>query len=106
MDTFTCDWGVDNNRRCPSLYLIPRLLKQAEATRAQGALVVPQWPSAPFWPLLFSDESHSAECVQQILELPKRPDLFLQGQSDTNLLKGLPNVAVLALRIKFSGKGS
>ena len=74
VDTFTCDWGVDNNWWCPPLYPIPRLLKHAEATRVQGTLVVPQWPSAPFWPLFFPDESHSAECIQQIFELPKRPD--------------------------------
>ena len=70
----------------------------------QGTLVIPQWPSAPFWPLFFPDESHTAECVQQILELPKRPDLFLPGQLGANVFKGPPNVAVLALRIKFSRK--
>ena len=101
VDTFTCDWGGENNWWCPPLYLIPRLIRHAEVTKAQGTLVIPQWPSAPFWPLLFPSESRPAECVQQILELPRRVDLFLPGLSGSSVFKGTPNVAVLALRLKF-----
>ena len=101
VDTFTCDWGGENNWWCPPLYLIPRLIRHAEVTKAQGTLVIPQWPSAPFWPMLFLSESHPAECVQQILELPRRVDLFLPGLSGSSVFKGTPNVPVLALRLKF-----
>ena len=101
VDTFTCDWGGENNWWCPPLYLIPRLFRHAEGTRAQGTLVIPQWPSAPFWPMLFPSECHPAECVQQTLELPRRADLFLPGQSGSNVFKGTPDVAVLAPRLRF-----
>ena len=79
VDIFTCDWEEDNNWWCPPLYLIPQLIKHAEATQAQGTLVIPQWACAPFWPLLFPGESHPARCVQQISELPIRMDLFSQA---------------------------
>ena len=62
---------------CPSLYLIPRLLKHAEATKARGTLVIPHWPSAPFWPILFPDGSHPQKWVQQMAELPNSQELFL-----------------------------
>ena len=101
VDTFTCDWGLDNNWWCPPLYLIPRLIRHAEATKAQGTLIIPQWPSAPFWPLLFPGGAQPAKCVQQILELPRRAALFLPGQMGDSVFKGTPNVAVLALQLKF-----
>ena len=101
VDTFTCDWGNDNNWWCPPLYLIPRLIRHAEVTKAIGTLVIPHWPSAPFWPMLFPDGAHPADCVQQVVELPKSQELFLPGQSGCNIFKGVPNVAVLALRISF-----
>jgi len=53
IDAFTCDWGCDNNRWCPPLYLIPCILGHAKLTKAKGALIIPKWVSAPFWPLLF-----------------------------------------------------
>ena len=46
MDTFTCDWREENNWYCLPVHLIPCLLKHAEATKAEGTLVVPQWVSA------------------------------------------------------------
>ena len=101
VDTFTCDWGNDNNWWCPPLYLIPRLIRHAKVTKTIGTLVIPHWPSAPFWPMLFPDGAHPADCVQQVVELPKSQELFLPGQSGCNIFKGVPNVAVLALRISF-----
>ena len=102
VDAFTCDWSKENNWWCPPLYLIPRLLKHAEATKARGTLVIPQWPSAPFWPMLFPGGLHPLECVRQMVELPKSQDLFLPGMSGCNIFKGVPKVAVLALRISFA----
>lgn len=81
------------------MYLIPQLIRHAEVTKAQGTLIMSQWPSAPFRPLLFFSEHQSAECVRQILELSRRVDLFLPGQSGSNVFKSAPNVAVLALRL-------
>ena len=38
---------------CPPVYLIPRVIGHARKCRAVGMLVVPEWPSAPFWPILY-----------------------------------------------------
>ena len=48
VDTFTCDWSMENNWWCPPVYLIPRVLRYAKNTKAKGTLITPQWPSAPF----------------------------------------------------------
>ena len=82
-------------------HLVPRLLKHAEVTKAEGTLVVPQWISAPFWPLLFPDGKQVAPFVKQVVELPRQKNLFLPGQTGLNTFNGVSNTAVLALRLNF-----
>ena len=102
VDTFTCDWGNENNWWCPPIYLIPRLLKHARVTKAMGALVVPEWRSAPFWPLLYPDGVQPAGFVKDVCELPRKQSLFVAGPSGSVLFKGVPNTPVLALLLHFS----
>ena len=77
VDAFTCNWAGENNWWYPPLYLVPRVLRHAQNTKAQGTLIIPQWISSPFWPLLFPTGMEPAEFVIQALELPnsKKPDL-------------------------------
>ena len=55
MNAFTCDWHDEVNWWCPPPYLIPQTIKHAQCTRAWGTLIVLQWVSALFWPMLFPD---------------------------------------------------
>ena len=102
VDTFTCDWGGENNWWCPQIYLVPQLLKHAKVTKAKGTLVVPEWRSAPFWPLLYPDGCHPARFVKDVCELPKQESLFIAGPSGSVLFKGVPNTPLLALLLLFS----
>ena len=63
MDAFTCDWAGENNWWCPPIYLVPRVIHHAQKTRAEGTMIVPQWVSTPFWPLLFPDGINPAGFV-------------------------------------------
>ena len=81
------------------MYLVPRVIRHAQNTKAVGTLIVPQWCSAPFWPLLFPNGTDPAEFILEWLELPASAELILPGLSDANLFKGFPNTAVLAIRI-------
>ena len=101
IDAFTCDWSCENNWWCPPLYLVPRLLRHAQLTKALGTLIIPQWVSAPFWPLLFPDGSHPAKFVTGIQELPRVETLFVSGRLGCNLFKGVPNTPVIAMRLNF-----
>ena len=103
MDAFTCNWADDNNWLCPPIYLVPRVIRHAQYTKAKGTLIVPQWVSSPFWPLLYPDGINSASFVLDCLELPRCDSLFLPGSSGSNLFKGVPNTLVLALRLDFGG---
>ena len=51
VDTFTVNWSSETCWLVPPLYLVGHALLHAEACKARGALVLPLWKSAAFWPL-------------------------------------------------------
>ena len=64
VDAFTCDWGEDNNWFWPPVYLIPRIIMHARRCCVVGTLLAPEWPSAPFWPILYPDGKVPAPLLQ------------------------------------------
>ena len=102
VDAFTVHWAGENNWLCPPIALIPRVIRHAQVCAAVGTLVVPCWPSAPFWPILCPNESQFAEFVVGVYELPHINSLFLPGLSGAVLFGGTePNTKVYALRCMF-----
>ena len=63
------------------------LLGMPKNTKASGTLMIPQWLSAPFWPLLFPNGSDPTEFVLVWLELPTTAELILPGLSGANLFQ-------------------
>ena len=66
VDAFSVDWAGENNWLVPPVYLIGRTIFHLEACGARGVLVVPYWPSAVFWPIVFPSSGHRASIVQCI----------------------------------------
>ena len=56
MDAFLQNWVDENNWLVPPIFLISTVIRHLLTCKAHGTLVVPAWPSAPFWPLLFVSE--------------------------------------------------
>ena len=82
--------------------LVPRVIRHAQTTKAFGTLIVPQWLSAPFWPLLFPDGSDPADFVVGWVDLPIGTELILPGLTGANLFIGFPNAPVLAVNITLT----
>ena len=102
IDAFTVNWAGENNWLCPPVMLIGRVIRHAQVCKAAGTLVVPVWPSAPFWPILCQTGSQFAEFVSEIIELPLTEELFLPSRSGAVLFGGTrPNTPVYALRCQF-----
>lgn len=102
VDAFTINWGSENNWLCPPIVLIPRVIAHARACRCRGTLVVPAWPSAPFWPMLCPDGTSFANYVVGVFYLPLVEDLIIPGRSGSALFGGKsPSTEVLALRLAF-----
>ena len=105
VDAFTVDWSMENNYWCPPIYLVPRVLYHARVCKCKGTLIVPEWPSAVFWPLISPDGQKFADFVVAYDYLPSIPNLFIKGKRGACLFKGeVPNSNVLALRIDFDPK--
>ena len=99
VDAFTCAWDEENNWWVPPLHLIPRVIRHAQSTKAKGTLIIPQWVSSPFWPLLFPNGIDPAGFIVAWTELPLIDELILPGRSGSNLFKGSPNTPVLGIRL-------
>lgn len=94
IDAFTVNWCCENNWLCPSPGIVARVLRHAELCRAKGTLVIPWWPSAPFWPLLYTGCSFAPFVKGSYMV----GDVLVQGRSGACLPS---NTQVLALRICF-----
>ena len=102
VDAFTVNWAGENNWLCPPVTLISRVIRHAQVCSAAGTLVVPAWPSAPFWPILCPMGSQFADFVKEVIELPLSEKLFLPSRSGAVLFGGNePNTPVYALRCQF-----
>ena len=73
-----------------------------------GTLIVPQWPSAYFWPFLHGSSSQFKSFVKGVFELPCIEDLLLEGPGQRQIYKarpsvfsGCPRFKMLALRVDF-----
>ena len=101
VDAFTCDWHDEVNWWCPPPYLVPRTIKHAQRSEACGTLVVPEWKSAAFWPLLFPDGANGAWFVREVRVLDKEKLVVCAGRNGANLFRDKPNTNILALRVRF-----
>ena len=100
VDAFTCDWGGEDNWLFPPVYLIPRVIRHAQATCAtKGTLIVPRWTSAPFWSILFPNGIDQENFISSCLALSNA--LILLGYLGVNLFSGFLNTPVLAIRFQF-----
>ena len=78
VDAFSVSWAGENNWLVPPIFLIPRVLNHMVALGGRATLVVPAWPSAPFWPLIFTDEGLSP-IFSDFFEIPMGNDVFVLG---------------------------
>ena len=106
VDAFTCDWSGENNWWCPPIYLIPRVLGHAQEIHAEGTLIIPQWPSAPFWPMLFASESKVSQNIMTTEITDKEQVIIRRGGSGGQFFSKEPNTNLLAVRLNFNEPGN
>ena len=100
VDTFTCDWGQDTNWVCPPPYLVPRVIRHAQATQARGTLIVPYWLSAPYWPMIYPDGSIADKWVKSCRVFSKELWPIIPGKSGCTL----PVCDMLAVKFDFKSQ--
>ena len=70
---------------CPPPHLITTVLYHMESCKAKGTRAVPEWKSAPFWPLLCSYDRPLLfpDFVKDFCCLPKSGDMFIPGRGSS-----------------------
>ena len=99
VDAFTCDWQMDNNWLCPPVNLVPRVIRHLLKCKATATLILPEWPSAPFWPMLFPEGGKPASFIAETRTLTPATFTIIPGRRGSSLFVGYPNTNLLALRI-------
>ena len=79
VDALSQDWGGENNWLCPPVSMVVDVIKHAESCSAVGTLVLSEWPSAFFRPLLKPKISRFAPFIRDVRYLSRRPDLIIPG---------------------------
>jgi hypothetical protein len=84
VDAFTQRWGHYSLCWCfPPIGVISAVLQYAQAERANLILVIPDWPSASWWPRVRSaDGADWATFVHGAERLPREPDTLVRGTTN------------------------
>ncbi len=64
----------------PPPSLIAMCIRHLITCHSRGTLVVPYWPTATFWPLLFPD-GKSGPCIKELLVFPNASCYLVAGTS-------------------------
>ena len=108
-DAFTLDWANENNWLCPPVNQIVKVIAHLRTCKSVGTLIVPFWPSAPFWPVLVPQPGVFLTGVVDYVSLPLLSDTFIPGRgqcivykSKPSIFTGKPSFPLFALRLRFT----
>ena len=90
VDALSQDWRDENNWICPPVSAI--VLSVRASCSGYDTLIVPQWPSAYFWPFLHDSSSQFKSFVKGVFELPCIEDLLLEGPGQRQIYRTGPSV--------------
>lgn len=77
-DAFTQDWSDHINWLFPPVRLLCRVIIKIQCQRVRSTLIVPKWKSAPFWPLLVTQDGEFKEFITDFKEYV-RPSAFFES---------------------------
>ena len=89
IDAFTINWNSLQFWCFPPFSLIPRVIKKIREDQATGLLVVPNWPTQPWYPQvmqLLTDHPRVLPKRGQLLILPEKPQETHSLQGKLELL--------------------
>ena len=98
INTFTASWSDTFNWLCPPIALIAATLKHAKLCQGKGVLMIPEWPSAYFWPLLTENGTHFQHFVKDVLVLDP---FYINNSESSSVFNGFVDFRSLALLIEF-----
>ena len=102
VNAFSTSWEMENNYLVPPVSYVPKVLTHLKSSQGKGTLVVPHWPSAAFFPLLFEDSNVYEPFVKALEIIPFETGLLVQGENKECFIgSDLFKSDILAIRIEF-----
>ena len=87
----------------PPVALASKTINHLVACRAKGTLVVPKWPSLPFWPLIFDKNLEYKQYVQDVLEFTEVDRILAPGLNLNSIFaNGTFQGKILAIKLDAS----
>ncbi len=111
VDAFSCDWSLPvpgtshrpNNWLVPPVNLVTRTIKHMIKCRATGTLVIPEWPSALYWPILVDIGGKWQPWIKNVARFPRARDILKSGHYPKCFFHSNPGrTPMVALRIVHS----
>jgi len=82
--------------------MVSKVINHLFMSKATGTIVAPYWPSAPFWPILFGENSQVKPFVADILAFSKDQGIFVQYLNKNTIFGSESfNIKVLAVRFEY-----
>ena len=102
VDAFSTSWSHENNWLVPPIVLLCQTIKHVRVSRAYATLVIPEWQSAPFWPMLFARSSVFARMVVEVMRFSDPDYIFVQGKNRDSIF-GTEQFRSAVLCVKLDG---
>ena len=79
VDALSHSWEGENCWLVPLISLITQLIEHFKSCKCVGALVVPYWPSAIFWPCIINEERSFRNYILDFLYVAEGKRVFVHG---------------------------
>lgn len=100
IDAFNASWTEKNNWLVPPPNLIAKVINKFVSDRAKATLIIPEWKSSPFWPMLH-DGKHFKSFVKCWKYLREKK-IITYGKSKKSVFAKFPmDFKILAKKIRF-----
>jgi hypothetical protein len=93
LDAFSCRWDLETPYVFPPVQIIDRVLQKIRMEKVTALVVVPKWPSQPWWTLF-------CQMTKSVLELGKTEFILTPGPamtSSSTVKKLPPGLLLMAL---------
>ena len=84
VDSLTSNWVGETCWLMPPVSLVKKVIRNVSLCQCKGILVVPYWPSAPFWPSWVERGGVFRHFVRDFRAVENRRDVFLHGSNKSS----------------------
>lgn len=100
IDCFTQKWQGCINWLVPPPRCIARCIQKIEAESASCTLVVPEWKSAPFWPLILAESGRFKKYIVDIYVFPRKGSICKGSGNNGMFTDDVLSFRILGLKIR------